>query len=71
MREVTRHLYQDHLRLRELTEQRIEEVVDAVGQECTRIERGRRRILSTVGASPPAVTTAARAVSTGWAGVGE
>ena len=48
MREVTRQLYQDHLRLRELTEQRIEQVVDAAGRERTRIERGRRRILSTV-----------------------
>jgi hypothetical protein len=48
MREVTRQLYQDHLRLRELTEQRIEQVVDATGRERTRIERGRRRMLSTV-----------------------
>jgi len=48
MREVTRQLCQDHLRLRELTEQRIEQVVDAAGRERSRIERGRRRILSTV-----------------------
>jgi len=48
MREVARALYQDHLRLRELTEQRAEQVVDAEGRERTRIERGRRRTLSTV-----------------------
>lgn len=48
MREVTRQLYQDHLRLRELTEVRQPEVVDAEGAERTRIERGRRRKLATV-----------------------
>ncbi|MFC5959936.1 ISKra4 family transposase, partial [Streptomyces pratens] len=48
MREVTRQLFQDHLRLRELTEQRLTEVVDATGVERTRIERGRSRILATV-----------------------
>lgn len=48
MREVTRALYQDHLRLRELTEQREPEVVDAKGVARTRIERGRKRTLSTV-----------------------
>lgn len=48
MRQLARALYQDHLRLRELTEQRVPEVVDASGRERTRIERGRRRLLSTV-----------------------
>jgi hypothetical protein len=48
IREVTRQLYQDHLRLREITERREREVVDAKGVERTRIERGRRRKLSTV-----------------------
>ncbi|MFE9240467.1 ISKra4 family transposase [Streptomyces sp. NPDC007007] len=48
MREVTRQLFQDHLRLRELTEQRLPEVVDASGVERTRIERGRSRTLATV-----------------------
>lgn len=48
MREVTRQLYQDHLRLRELTEQREPEVVDAKGVQRTRIERGRTRKLATV-----------------------
>jgi hypothetical protein len=48
IREVARALYQDHLRLRELTEVRSESVVDAEGVERTRIERGRRRGLSTV-----------------------
>jgi hypothetical protein len=48
MREVTRQLFQDHVRLRELTEQRLPEVVDAAGVERTRIERGRSRILATV-----------------------
>jgi hypothetical protein len=48
MREVTRALYQDHLRLRELTEVRASEVVDADGIERTRIERGRSRRLTTV-----------------------
>ncbi|WP_407697892.1 ISKra4 family transposase [Streptomyces kaniharaensis] len=48
MREVTRQLFQDHVRLRELTEQRLPEVVDASGVERTRIERGRSRILATV-----------------------
>jgi hypothetical protein len=48
MRAVTRQLYQDHLRLRELTEVRQSEVVDAAGVERTRIERGRHRKLATV-----------------------
>jgi hypothetical protein len=48
MREVTRALYQDHLRRRELTEVRAGEVVDADGIERTRIERGRSRRLTTV-----------------------
>jgi hypothetical protein len=48
MREVTRQLYQDHLRLRAMTEQRLPEVVDATGVERTRIERGRSRTLATV-----------------------
>ncbi|WP_079190230.1 ISKra4 family transposase [Actinacidiphila paucisporea] len=48
MREVTRQLYQDHLRLRALTEQRLPEVVDAAGAPRTRIERGRSRTLATV-----------------------
>ena len=48
MREVTRSLFQDHLRLRALTEVRVADVVDAAGVERTRIERGRTRILGTV-----------------------
>lgn len=48
MREVTRSLFQDHLRLRALTEQRVPDVVDAEGVERTRIERGRTRILATI-----------------------
>jgi hypothetical protein len=48
MREVTRQLFADHLRLRRLTEQRLPEVVDAAGAERTRIEQGRSRILATV-----------------------
>jgi hypothetical protein len=48
MREVTRALYQDHLRLREVTEVRAGEVVDSDGLERTRIERGRSRRLTTV-----------------------
>ena len=48
MREVTRSLFQDHLRLRALTEVRVADVVDAHGVERTRIERGRTRILGTV-----------------------
>ncbi|MGW2255977.1 ISKra4 family transposase [Kitasatospora sp. NPDC001660] len=48
MREVTRQLFDDHLRLRALTERRLPEVVDADGVERTRIERGRSRSLSTV-----------------------
>lgn len=48
MREVTRALHQDHLRLRELTEVRAGEVVDTDGIERTRIERGRSRKLTTV-----------------------
>ncbi|WP_327323813.1 hypothetical protein OG735_15835 [Streptomyces sp. NBC_01210] len=48
MREVTRQLFQDHLRLRTLTEQRLPEVVDATELERTRIERGRSRTLATV-----------------------
>lgn len=48
MREVTRQLFQDHLDLRTLREQRVPEVVDADGGERTRIERGRTRKISTV-----------------------
>ncbi|MGW3660887.1 ISKra4 family transposase [Streptomyces sp. NPDC005151] len=48
MREVTRQLFQDHLDLRAVREQRAGQVVDAAGVERTRIERGRRRILATV-----------------------
>jgi hypothetical protein len=48
MREVTRSLFADHLRLRALTEARVADVVDAAGVERTRIERGRTRILGTV-----------------------
>jgi hypothetical protein len=48
MREVTRSLYQDHLTLRAVTEQRLPEVTDARGVERTRIERGRTRDLTTV-----------------------
>jgi hypothetical protein len=48
MREVTRSLFQDHLRLRALTEVRVADVVDAHGVERTRIERGRTRTLGTV-----------------------
>ncbi|MFF3159430.1 ISKra4 family transposase [Streptomyces sp. NPDC057910] len=48
MREVTRSLFQDHLRLRALTEVRVADVVDVRGVERTRIERGRTRILGTV-----------------------
>lgn len=48
MREVTRSLYQDHLTLRAVTEQRLPEVADARGVERTRIERGRARDLTTV-----------------------
>ncbi|WP_395292438.1 hypothetical protein ACF9IK_01730 [Kitasatospora hibisci] len=43
MREVTRQLFQDHLRLRALTEQGLPEVADATGTE-----RDRSRILATV-----------------------
>ncbi|MFE2093473.1 hypothetical protein [Streptomyces sp. NPDC059460] len=50
MREVTRSLVQDHLNLRALTETRVADVVDAGGVERTRIERGRPRVLATVGA---------------------
>jgi hypothetical protein len=45
MREVTRQLFQDHLDLRAVREQRAGQVVDAAGVERTRIERGRTRIL--------------------------
>ncbi|UXY24297.1 ISKra4 family transposase [Streptomyces cynarae] len=48
IREVTRQLFQDHLRLRELTEQRLPEAVDASGGERTRIERSRSLTLATV-----------------------
>jgi hypothetical protein len=45
---ATRALYQDHLTLRAVTEQRLPEVADLRGVERTRIERGRRRDLTTV-----------------------
>ncbi|WP_407918485.1 ISKra4 family transposase [Kitasatospora sp. NE20-6] len=48
MREVTRQLFQDHLDLRAVREERVGEVVDAAGVGRTRIERGRARILATV-----------------------
>lgn len=47
-RELTRQLFQDHLDLRALREERVAEVVDAHGVERTRIERGRARMLATV-----------------------
>jgi hypothetical protein len=48
MRQVTRILFQDHLDLRALREQRVEVVADAEGIERNRIERGRARSLSTL-----------------------
>lgn len=61
MREVTRQLFQDHLDLRAVREQRADPVVDASGVERTRIERGRRRILATVFGKVTATRIAYRA----------
>jgi hypothetical protein len=61
MREVTRQLFQDHLDLRAVREQRADPVVDAAGVERTRIERGRCRILATVFGKVTATRIAYRA----------
>ena len=61
MREVTRQLFQDHLDLRAVREDRVGQVVDAAGVERTRIERGRARILATVFGKVTATRIAYRA----------
>jgi hypothetical protein len=61
MREVTRQLFQDHLDLRAVREERAGQVVDAAGVERTRIERGRTRILATVFGKVTATRIAYRA----------
>jgi hypothetical protein len=58
---VTRQLFQDHLDLRAVREERVGEVVDAAGVERTRIERGRSRILATVFGKVTATRIAYRA----------